>query len=327
MKKIKQFCLILLVLTFSVTTLFAAGAKEAASTVPTIGFTNMADSIDFCMLVKNGMKSAVEARGWKFVAYDNELDGQKAVQNTDQLIQRKVDYAVIFNIDAATQPVVSQKLKEAGIPAMAIDIYLPDFPFFGVDNHLVGRMGGEYIGKWALENWGKEPDLYVILDNPMGGQYAMDRSNACEDGLLQVFPNYPKSKMVRVDAKADVLEAKKVMADVLTANPRAKNIAVTGINDQVCAGGFAALEEAGRDKDSLVVSLGADTSFLQHLNATQGKSAWKAAVLFGPEKYGEQIAAQIEKVFAGETLPEEIHVNSVIIDESSLATYYPEWVW
>ena len=117
------------------------------------------------------------------------------------------------------------------------------------------------------------------------------------------------------------------MADVLTANPKAKNIAVTGINDQVCAGGLAALEEARRDRDSLVVSLGGDSSFLQQLQATKGKGAWKAAVLFGPEKYGEQIMVLIEKVFAGQELPEESHVNNVYIDESTIAKYYPSYAW
>lgn len=310
-----------------VSPLFGAGQGEKDSSVPTIGFTNMADSIDFCMLVKTGLQEEALKRGWNFISLDNELDGQKAVQNTDSLIQREVDYAIIFNIDAATQPVISSKLKEAGIPGMAIDIYLPDFPFFGVNNEIAGKMGGEYIGNYARSNWGKEPDLYVILDNPMGGKYAKDRSDACEAGLYSVFPDFPESKIVRVDAKADVLEAKKVMADVLTANPKAVNIAVTGINDQVCAGGLAALEEAGRDDEALVVSLGADSSFLQQLKATGGQGAWKAAVLFGPEKYGEQIMPLIEKVFNGEVLPEENHVNHVIIDADTIAEHYPDYAW
>lgn len=267
---------------------------------PVIGFANMADSIEFCMNVKNGIEKEAKAKGWKVVSLDNALDGQKAVQNTDNLIQQKVDYVIMFNIDASTQPAISDKLKAAKIPAIALDIYLPDFPFFGVDNAK------------AVE---------------MGGKYAQDRSDACERGLLKVFPNFPKEKIARVDAKSDVLPAKAVMTDVLTSHPNAKYIVVTGINDQVCAGGLAALEATKRDKDALVCSLGADSSFLKQLKATKGEGAWKAAVAFTPELYGKALMPLIEQVFAGSTLPNENKMDHVVIDKDSVKQYYPDYAW
>jgi ribose transport system substrate-binding protein len=321
---VKKISAILLTVLMCVSFGFAADAPKRAVT---IGFANMADSIEFCMLVKKGLEAETAKRGWKFIAYDNALDGQKAVQNTDLLIEQKVDYVVMFNIDASTQPVIAEKLKDAKIPALAIDIYLPGFPFFGVNNAVAGEMGGQYIGKYAQKKWSKAPDLYVILDNPTGGQYAKDRSDACVRGLLKVFPNFPSKNIVRVDAKSDILPAKQVMTDVLTSRPDAKDIAVTGINDQVCNGGLAALEEAGRANDALVVSLGADSSFLQQFKATKGKSAWKAAVLFGPERYGEQILPLVEQVLKGGTLPAETNVKHVVIDEASMKTYYPAYAW
>lgn len=301
--------------------------QKTEKKTPVIGFANMADSIEFCMNVKNGLEKEAKAKGWKIVSLDNALDGQKAVQNTDNLIQQKVDYVVMFNIDASTQPAIADKLKAAKIPAIALDIYLPDFPFFGVDNAKAGEMGGEYLGNYARNTWKQEPDLFVILDNPTGGKYAKDRSDACERGIRKVYPDFPKEKIARVDAKSDVLPAKAVMTDVLTAHPDAKYIVVTGINDQVCAGGLAALEATKRDKDALVCSLGADSSFLKQLKATKGEGAWKAAVAFTPELYGKALVPLIDQVLSGKSIPNENQMDHVVIDKETIKKYYPDYAW
>ena len=294
---------------------------------PVIGFANMADSIEFCMNVKNGLEKEVKAKGWKIVSLDNALDGQKAVQNVDNLIQQKVDYVVMFNIDASTQPAISDKLKTAKIPAIALDIYLPNFPFFGVDNSKAGEMGGEYLANYSKKNWNQEPDLFVILDNPTGGKYAKDRSDACERGLKKVYPNFSQDKIARIDAKSDVLPAKAVMTDILTSHPNAKYIVVTGINDQVCAGGLSALEATKRDKTAVVCSLGADSSFLKQFKATKGESAWKAAVAFTPESYGKALMPLIENVISGKSISDVNTMDHIIIDKGSVKKFYPDYAW
>ena len=292
----------------------------------TVGFANMADSIEFCMNVKVGLEKECKAKGWDIISLDNNLDGQKAVQNTDMLIQQKVDFVVMFNIDASTQPAVADKLTAAGIPAIAIDIYMPDFPFFGVDNAKAGSLGGEWLGNYAKSTWNQEPDLFVIMDNPTGGKYAKDRCDALEAGLLKVYPDYPKEKIVRVDAKSDVSTAQEAMTNVLTANPTAKNIVVSGINDQVCAGALAALETTKRDADAVVCSLGCDSSFLKQLQATKGEGAWKASIAFAPEKYGEQIVPLIEKVLVGgEKLSDVSTVENFTVTKDTIAQYYPDY--
>lgn len=324
LKTVKWFFIAMI----AVSVMFGSLAGYAKDKKVTIGFANMADSIEFCMNVKNGLMKEAKAKGWDVVAVDNALDGQKAVQNTDFLIQRGVDLVVMFNIDAATQPVIGDMLKKANIPAIAIDIYLPKgFPFFGVDNREAGNLGGEYLANYSKRVWHREPDLYILLDNPMGGKYAKDRIDACVEGLKKVYPKFSDKKMVRVDAKADVLPAKAAMANVLTANPKAKYIVVTGINDQVCAGGLAALEEAGRDKNALVCSLGADRSFLEHLKATKGKSAWKAAVVFGPELYGKFLVPILDKMLAGQPVADENYVKHFVVDAGNIAKNYPEFAF
>lgn len=307
-----------------------ACGNNAASTNKkqiTIGFANMADSIPFCTSVKNGLIQAAQAQGWKVIAVDNNLSGQKAVQNTQYLIQSGVNLIVMYNIDAATQPAVAKLAKQAKIPLLAIDIYAPGDPFFGVNNKTVGQMGGEYLANYFKTKWKHQPDLFVVLDNPMGGQYAKDRSDALEQGFLSVFPNFPKKDIVRVDAKADVLPAKQAMAYVLTAHPAAKYIAVSGINDEVCNGGFDALKEANRDKYAEVVSLGADNSFLEHLKATKGQDAWNAAVAFTPELYGKEMIPVLQKLLNGQPVPKETWVTNFVVDQSTVGKYYPSYAW
>jgi len=292
-----------------------------------IGFANMADSIEFCTSVKIGLEKECKARGWDIVSLDNVLDGQKAVQNAETLIAQKVDFVVMYNIDASTQPAIADQLKAAKIPAIAIDIYMPDFPFFGVDNAKVGVMGGEWLGNYAKTLENREPDLFVIMDNPMGGQYAKDRSDACEVGLRKVFPDFSDSRIVRVDAKSDVAPAQEAMTRVLDEHPDATFIAVTGINDQVCAGALAALQLKLRDSEAIVCSLGCDSNFLRQLHVTKGEGAWKAAIAFAPELYGHFLVPLIERALSGETLPNISTVHNFIVSKETIAQYYPDYAF
>jgi len=292
-----------------------------------IGFANMADSIEFCTSVKIGLEKECMARGWDIISLDNALDGQKAVQNADWLIAQKVDFVVMYNIDASTQPMIADQLKAAKIPAIAIDIYMPDFPFFGVDNARVGAMGGEWLGNYASTVWNREPDLFVIMDNPVGGQYAKDRSDACEVGLRKIFPDFSDSRIARVDAKSDVAPAQEAMTQVLDEHPDAKLIAVTGINDQVCAGALAALQLKLRDSEAIVCSLGCDSNFLRQLHVTKGEGAWKAAIAFAPELYGHFLVPLIERALNGETLPYINTVDNFIVSKDSITQYYPDYAF
>jgi ABC-type sugar transport system substrate-binding protein len=310
--------------------LTGCGNKTATNTSQkqiTIGFANMADSIPFCTSVKNGLIQAAQAQGWKVTAVDNNLDGQKAVENTKYLIQSGVNMIVMYNIDAATQPAVAQLVTQAKIPALALDISMPGYPFFGVNNQTVGQMGGGYLANYFKTKWNRQPDLFVVLDNPMGGQYAKDRSDALEQGFLAVYPDFPKADIVRVDAKSDVLPAQQAMTYVLTAHPNAKYIAVSGINDEVCNGGFDALKAANRDQDAEVVSLGADSSFLDHLKATKGQDAWNAAVAFTPEDYGKEMMPVLQNLLNGQQVAPETYVTNFVVDSTTVGKYYPAYTW
>ena len=304
----------------------SSGSQAPAKKV-TIGFANMADSIPFCQTVKSGVDQAAKAMGWSTVDVDNNLSGSTAVQNTSTLISRGVNFVIMYNIDAATQPAIAKMLKSAKIPGIAFDIYMPGFPFFGVNNNAVGNMGGKYLADYAKKNWGREPDLFVVLDNPMGGLYAKERSDGTEQGFLKVFPDFPASNIVRVTAGADVLTGKQAMSSVLTAHPSAKYIVVSGINDQLCNGGWAAIKQANRGKYAEVCSQGADSSFLAHLKATKGKDGWNAGVAYTPEDYGKAVMPIVQRMLNGEQVPQESYVQSFVVDASTVAKHYPAYAW
>lgn len=292
-----------------------------------VGFANMADSISFCQLVKRGILEEAKERGWKVIALDNELSGQKAVQNTRQLIQQNVDIVIMYNIEASTQPVISNMLKDADMPAIAIDIFLPDFPFFGVNNERVGKLAGRYLGYYAKFNWNRKPDMLVLLDNPKGGEYAKVRTDGIRDGFYEAWPNFPEKRIKRVDAEADVMPAQEAMSNVLSGNPDAEYIMASGINDQVVRGGLSAIKSQNRAENAILVSMGADESFLKDLQSTKAQGSLKAGVTFAPEKYGEYLMPVVEKILEGEEVPERNYVFSNVVDKYNIDSLYPEFAW
>ncbi len=61
----------------------------------------------------------------------------------------------MFNAKRTVQPLVADMLKKADIQAIAIDIPLPGFPIFGVNNSVAGSMTGEYLATFAKETMEK----------------------------------------------------------------------------------------------------------------------------------------------------------------------------
>lgn len=303
--------------------------REAAkeNETPVIGLANMSDAMEFSINVKNSIIQEAKKRGWTVVVLDNALDGIRALHNTDSLIQEKVDYIIMFNAEASAQSQIAKTIKAAGIPAIALDLPLPGYPLLGVNNELAGEMCGEYLADYAKSYWKHVPDLFIILDSTATGTSMQIRGDACEKGLKSRYPDFPTRNTIHLDTRADILSAKSKMADILAKRPDARFIAVAGVNDQLCAAGLAILEAMQRDKDAVICSLGADTTFLKQFKASKGQSAWKAAVAFTPEAYGKSLIPLIQQELSGMDIPQETWMKLALIDKTTIWQYYPDFAW
>lgn len=293
-----------------------------------IGFANIYGTLPFCISVEEDIIRQALLAGFDqkdIFIMDNQYDSSIGLKNADIMLSKQPDVFIEFQADAKVNTIVSQKFGNAGIPVLAVDVPVPGAPFMGIDNWNVSYMAGEEIARQIKEQWGgiDQADLIVLLQNPVGGEALMQRSEGAAAALVDIFGEVASEKIVRVDGGAGQSDqAKTAMDDILSAHPKAKRIAFTGLNDQMAAGGIASLQGAGRwDQDQIIlVTLGVDELGQTLIRSSQAD----AGIAFLPEQYGRYSVPAAVAMMYGEPVPENIFIENKVITLDNINEYYPQ---
>ena len=206
-----------------------------------IGFANIAEEVELQITVRESVIAAAEAAGVEVVLANNEYDGAKAVQNADDMITRGVDGFIEFNIDESVGPVIMEKMDEAGIPVIAIDIPIEGAAFFGANNVVAGTVAGVRLGEVSQERWESEPDCLLLVEDSTSGETVLNRVTQMPTGMREIFPDFSDDKVFYVDSGTDAANCQKMVSDFLMANPDYHKIAIGAFNDVIATATLAAI--------------------------------------------------------------------------------------
>ena len=324
MKKVLVFVLAVLMLAAPVLAQTAMGSPANADIK--IGFANLTDAGDYMMWVKRGMQMAAEEAGVELISVDNQVDGAVAIRNTDLLINAGVDVVIMYMNDSAVNSQIKDMLDEAGIPCVAVDIYVANADgvstYMGGDNYTAGFIAGENLGKAALEKWGREIDLYISAETMSNGETNLLRNGGILDGLRSVI-DVPDNIVVRVDGNDSTAETQKLVTDVLTANPNARRILIGCHQDDMSQGAFAAVEIANRQDQVLMAGCGPFGSTFENLRKPE-PNFWVGSASFSPEQYGPVAIPLAIALAKGESVPAESFVTHYFLTHENIDQYYPQ---
>lgn len=316
MKKLSVILALILIIAIPM----ASGASAL-----TVGFCNIAETAEQHYKVKENMEAAAAERGWDLVYMNNKLDGQTAVANADAMLLRDIDYFIEFNVDISVAPTIMEKMDDAGIPVIAVDIEHPGAIYFGADNYGVGPIVGKYLGELVKEKWG-EADALLIIEDSISGETVLARTDNVVDGFLEVFPDFPEDKVFYIDGGLDPTEAQEMTSNFLSAHPDFEKIAIAPAHSTYRIGAQAAIETAGRDTNCLMVSQG-EYDYFEYLDANPEPPEWEvyaATLVYDFKNYGEYCMQIIDKLEAGEEVEEYNYPNHYIIDRSNVYEFFPE---
>src|SRR5437764_2849592 len=113
--------------------------------------------------LRRSFELAVRTLPIDMLYFDNAGDAARAVANAEAAIAAKVDLLIEYNADADANAEIARRLAVAGIPALALVDPLPGAPLYGPDNRAAGRIAGQALGRFALENWPGEQVLGVLI--------------------------------------------------------------------------------------------------------------------------------------------------------------------
>jgi len=308
----------------------AAAVVEAMAKTPpkngskyVLAFANLDAGISFCAKVQQGIEANAKAAGIDIVIADNRLDGATALANAESFINRDVDFVIEFQTDANFGATIMQKMNDAGIKVIAIDIPMPGATFFGANNPKSGYMGGVYLGQAAIAKFGadKVKEGYFILgDLPQSGAVPAMRTGGQKAGFLAVVEGFPEDHIITIDTKNTLEESFAQTNNVLGRIPAGVPILTTAINDQATTGIIRAVKQGGREADLLAVGMGAD-----ELATMMSEPTFVASVGYFPERYGNFLVPMALMELAGHELPPTVLMTHVMVDKGNICQYYPDF--
>jgi ABC-type sugar transport system substrate-binding protein len=179
-----------------------------------------------------------EARGVKVsILGPAEWDVPAQINTIEEVIGTRPTGLLINGTDPAIAQVIN-KAVAAGIPTVVYDSDIPNcnrHAFLGTDWYEIGKMQGEEMARLT---GGKGKIAYM-------GILGLTNMEAGFRGLLDVLKKYPQMEVVgKFDDKANVEEAARITADLLSAHP---NLAgVCGFDSNSGPGMALAVREAGK---------------------------------------------------------------------------------
>lgn len=196
---------------------------------------------------------------------DAKEDPQTLADVLDNFIVQGIDGLIINIPDQQLSKMVVDKCDAAGIPVMSVDNPLVDSegeylaPAIILNGYLCGQTMGEWLQDYIdANNLMKNPDdvgvMIVALDQLSS---CVPRADGQYDTFTKAYPDFPKDRIIRIDyGNGSTDEGYNSAAATITANPQVKRWFVMAGNDEGALGATRALEQAGLDKDAVVVGLG-----------------------------------------------------------------------
>ena len=217
------------------------------------GFGGQSEDMPFSVEVTESLKAAAAAVGVDLMILDNHYDAATALKNAEEFVRSRVDLVIEFQVEHEVAPVIADRIAEAKIPLIAIDIPHPHATYFGVDNYRVGMAAGEVLAEHAAAHWGSEVDWVIGLDLVEAGQLVQSRITGAFERLRSAIPDLPVETFVRMDGRGMRDRSKKLIADFLTRHPKDKHILIATANDSSALGGVDAVRELKRERHVAIV--------------------------------------------------------------------------
>ena len=299
---------------------FANLSEEPGVTVEGTGFTG-GD-------VRRSFELAARRHPIDLVFYDNQQDGAKALANAADAIKRRVDLYVQYQRDPAINRAVAEKLREAGIPILAVNYPVPDAPLYTADNRVAGRIAGEALATFAAGSWRGQPTVAVLLGHLTDQANRLpERAEGVREALAR---SLPKIRIAALDTRGNLAQVSPLLAKFMSTHPATK-VLVAAMDDATALATKTALEAAGRTADAAIVSQGCDRSIHggmsdhKEIDPNNRGSILIGSVAFYLDRYGYEIIPLALRMLHRDPIPPRTVTPHLLITTANVWREYPAY--
>lgn len=259
-----------------------------------IGLITKTDTNPFFVKMREMAKSAAEDQGAELIALAGKFDGDNEgqVAAIENLVSQGVQGILITPNSSTGILEAIASARKAGVLVIALDTATdPEDAVdatFATDNRKAGKMQGAYV-KAAL---GDKPVKLIMLDGTPGGTVDTYR----HEGFLEGMGLQENSPEVagKENTNGDQTKAQTAMENLLQRIPDANSVYT--INEPAAAGGYTAIESAGKAADIVVGSIDGSCTGVENVK----KGIIGATVMQFPAKMAENgVKAVVEYAKSG----------------------------
>jgi ribose transport system substrate-binding protein len=277
------------------------------------GFGGQSEDMPFSQAVTESLRAAAASSGVDLMILDNHYDAATAIRNAEQFVASRVDLVIEFQIEQQVAPIVADKIADAGIPLIAVEIPHPHAIFFGINNYRAGFVAGEYLAAHAQERWGGKASWVIGLDIEEAGPLVQSRITGAFEGVRSLLPI---EAFVRMDGRGLRERGYKLTADFLRRHPKDKGLLITATTDTTALGALQAVREAKREKHVAIVGQDCIPEALEEM--VKSNSPLIGSVSHEVNTYGSRLIHLGLAMIKGDRIPPYNYVNHKLVTAKSL---------
>jgi ribose transport system substrate-binding protein len=250
------------------------------------GFANLSTHISIAVEIEHSLRSATAAAGIDLLAWDNDRNADRAIQNAEEIAKRKVDLVIEFQLFENVAPIIADIFSRAHIPVISVVNPHHGSLYLGVDNYRAGFSAGVALAEYAAKQWRGKIDTLLLLESPPAGRTVQSRLIGAWRGLESKLGSLPSKSVQHVDSGGNKETAMAAVMTFLRKNS-SKNILIAAINDETAIGAAQASMEARGSRNIAIVGHGGSAEMCDLI--AEPKSPCIGTVSFHPELYGPEL--------------------------------------
>ena len=285
------------------------------------GFAVQSADMPFPQAVAQSVSAAAAAAGVELIVLDNKYDADVAIQNAEELVAKRVDIVLEFQVEEAVAPRIAHLFKRAEIPLIAIDVPHPNATYFGVDNFEAGYEVGAILARAAQTRWKGKVDRVVGVGFSEAGSFVQSRISGAFDGMRARLPEIPNASYVQIDGRGMREASRQAMRKLLEDHMPGERILVAAATDLSALGVLDAVRELGCETDVAIAGQDCIPEVVEEMGRASSPIA--GTISHDVETYGPRLIQLGIALLRGNIVPPYNYVRHRAVTLESLKEEQP----
>ncbi len=302
-----------------------AGFRSLTSLTPRrklrVGYCSQNERAEFPAQITAHLRRAAELHDVELAVFDNRFNRGTALRNIDAMVRGRVDVAIVFTTIEPIAGAIAGRLRQAGVPLIAVEMPLPGAPFYGANNYGAGWTAGVALGRYARRYWRSKVERVVLIELPEAGALPRMRMTAALDGIRDVIPGIRDGQVVRLDGHNDFAHSRRVVKEWLHTAPAGKCL-VAAINDPGALGAIAAFRQAKRAGEC--AAAGQNATLAARAEMRKPGSPLIGSVAYHPERYGTELMRMAIHLAQHRPVPDAVYAHHTFVGPRNVDRLFPE---